>query len=63
MVPRTEEMLASNGRMKFLKPLYTALAKDDRTRPVARALYDRTRASYHPIARQGIESVLREAGA
>jgi hypothetical protein len=63
VLPRVEQVLATVGRMKFLRPLYTALAKDDRTRPVARQIYDKNSASYHPIARQLVESVLREAGA
>ena len=63
VVPRVEEVLATVGRMKFLRPLYTALAKDETTRAKAREIYDRNRASYHPIARHAVESVLREAGA
>lgn len=59
VVPRAQEVLAAAGRMKFLRPLYDALARDDRTRGVARATYDRLRAGYHPIARQLVESVLR----
>jgi leukotriene-A4 hydrolase len=61
VVPRVEEVLATVGRMKFLRPLYTALAADPRTRPVARRAFERTRAGYHPIARQVVESVLRAA--
>jgi hypothetical protein len=61
VVPRAEEVLASVGRMKFLRPLYAALAADDRTRPVAIRAFERLRAGYHPIARQVVESTLRAA--
>jgi aminopeptidase N len=59
VVPRVEQVLASMGRMKYLRPLYTALAKDPKTRDVAVATFERLRAGYHPIARQMVEGVLR----
>ena len=61
VVPRAEQVLASVGRMKYLRPLYAALAADDRTRPIARRAYEASRAGYHPIARQVVEGVLRDA--
>jgi leukotriene-A4 hydrolase len=60
VVPRAEEVLGAVGRMKFLKPLYGALAADERTRPIARRTFERFAPSYHPIARQVVEAVLRE---
>jgi leukotriene-A4 hydrolase len=60
VVPRTQEVLASAGRMKFLRPLYSALAADERTRPVAIQTFERLRDGYHPIARQVVEAVLRD---
>ncbi|MBA3462112.1 MAG: M1 family metallopeptidase [Deltaproteobacteria bacterium] len=59
---RVDEVLASVGRMKYLRPLYTALAKEPTTRARAQTTYERLRAGYHPIARQMVESVLREHG-
>ncbi len=59
VVPRAQEVLAAAGRMKFLRPLYAALAADERTRPIARQVFERQRAGYHPIARQVVEAVLR----
>src|SRR5205823_3728850 len=56
---RVAQVLATVGRMKYLRPLYTALAADPRTRPVAEAAFARNAAGYHPIARQMVESVLR----
>jgi leukotriene-A4 hydrolase len=60
VLPRAEEVLGAVGRMKFLRPLYRALASDERTRPIARRTFDRFAVGYHPIARQVVESVLRE---
>ena len=62
VLPRVDEVLAAVGRMKYLRPLYTALAKDAVTRPHAVEMYERLRTGYHPIARQMVESVLREHG-
>jgi hypothetical protein len=45
--------------MKYLKPLYGALARDARTRATAEAAFARHREGYHPIARQVIEALLR----
>jgi hypothetical protein len=49
--------------MKYLRPLYLGLARDERTRPLARALFERHRVSYHPIARQVVEGVLAGSAA
>lgn len=62
VVPRVEEVLGTVGRMKFLRPLYAALAKDPRTKPIAKRAYEWYGPGYHPIARQVVENVLRGAG-
>ena len=62
VLARVDDVLVSVGRMKYLRPLYTALAKDATTRTRAAATFERLRAGYHPIARQMVESVLREHG-
>ncbi|HVV85965.1 MAG TPA: M1 family metallopeptidase [Kofleriaceae bacterium] len=62
VLPRVEEVLTTVGRMKYLRPLYTALVRDPRTRDLAAATYARARAGYHPIARQLVEGLLRTAG-
>ena len=56
-------MLAAVGRMKYLRPLYTALAKDPATRARATAVFAKVGAGYHPIARQMVEGLLRDAAA
>jgi aminopeptidase N len=59
VVPRVEQTLGAVGRMKYLRPLFTALAANPHTRATAVAVFERNRASYHPIARQMVESILR----
>ena len=49
------------GRMKYLKPLYSALASSREHRKVARAAFEKHGARYHPIARQGVELILARA--
>ena len=62
VMPRVGQVLSEVGRMKYLRPLYTALAADPRTRAVAASTFERTSAGYHPIARQMVEGVLRGHG-
>lgn len=61
-VARVEEVLSQVGRMKYLRPLYGALAKDESTRARARACFDRCKAGYHPIAQQIVDGLLKKAG-
>jgi aminopeptidase N len=60
---RAEQVLGRVGRMKYLKPLYTALAKAPDTRARARATFERLEASYHPIAQTVVEALLTKLGA
>jgi aminopeptidase N len=60
VLPRVEQVLTTVGRLKYLRPLYTALASHAETRPVAESLFARARATYHPIARQMVDGILRE---
>ncbi len=57
VLPRVERVVAEVGRMKYLRPLYTALAAEPATRDRGNALFDQLRAGYHPIARQMVEGV------
>jgi aminopeptidase N len=63
VVARSEEVLGSVGRMKYLRPLYTALARRDDTRADARRIFSSFSPRYHPIARQVVDGVLRRNGA
>lgn len=47
------------GRMKYLRPIFTALARRDAA--AARRVFDEARAGWHNIARAVIEGLLREA--
>lgn len=58
VLPRVEELLGHIGRMKYLKPIYQALAKRDETRALARELFAKFCESYHPIAQQVVRNVL-----
>ena len=51
-LPRVREVLATTGRMKYLKPLYRALDGRPETKQLARELYARLEGTYHPIAQQ-----------
>ena len=61
VLPRVTQVLGEQGRMKYLRPLYTALAADSATRATAAATLQRNAPSYHPIARQMVEGVLKAA--
>ncbi|MFJ8061311.1 M1 family metallopeptidase [Streptomyces sp. NPDC096142] len=49
-------LLGEVGRMKYLKPLYDGLAENPGTLPLALRTYRANRGSYHPIARNVVES-------
>jgi hypothetical protein len=53
---RVEDVLATVGRMKYLRALYTALAERDAA--CARDIFRRNADQYHPIARQVIADIL-----
>jgi leukotriene-A4 hydrolase len=57
-IARTEEVLGSVGRMKYLRPLYRALADYPETRALANELFDRFSTRYHGIAREVVRSLL-----
>jgi leukotriene A-4 hydrolase/aminopeptidase len=56
--PRLERFLTSVGRRKFLKPLYSELAKTDDGLARARAIYAKARPGYHAIATQTLDKIL-----
>ena len=49
-VPAAVDLLGRVGRLKFLKPLYDALAGNSGTRVLAQECFERYRSRYHPIA-------------
>lgn len=58
VLPRVDDVLARVGRMKYLRPLYTALAANPATRARAVAVAARNRPSYHPAAQHLVDSLL-----
>jgi aminopeptidase N len=53
---RAEKVLGEVGRMKYLKPLYRAIAKQAPAK--ASAIFEKNRAGYHPIAVRMIAAIL-----
>lgn len=60
-LPAVERFLLTVGRMKFINPLYRELAKTETGRAFAQRVYEKARASYHPIAQASVDRVLSEA--
>ncbi len=56
--PALQEFLTTQGRRKFLKPLYSQLAATPEGMEVARRIYRRARSSYHPISYETIDAIL-----
>ena len=57
---RVKEVLLEVGRMKYLRPLYTALGKHPRTRALAKEIYAEGKAGYHILSRRVIESAFEQ---
>ena len=58
-LPRVEQVLGTVGRMKYLRPLYAALAERDLA--LAERLFQGNAPLYHPIARQVVARALSGA--
>jgi hypothetical protein len=56
--PALDRFLTSQGRRKFLTPLYTALMKTDWGRKMALDIYRRARPTYHSVAVNTIDQVV-----
>jgi hypothetical protein len=56
--PALERFLTSQGRRKFLAPLYTELAKTDWGRAKAMTIYRKARPTYHAVATTTIDGIL-----
>ncbi len=57
--PALERFLTSQGRRKFLAPLYTELATTDWGRAMATRIYRRARPTYHSVATGTIDGILK----
>jgi hypothetical protein len=57
---RIREVLSRVGRMKYLRPLYTALGATERTRALARDIFAAQSPSYHGLSRRVVSGVLEK---
>ena len=57
---RIREVLSRVGRMKYLRPLYTALGATERTRALARDVFAAASPTYHGLSRRVVSGVLEK---
>jgi leukotriene-A4 hydrolase len=57
---RARLVLREIGRMKYLRPLYSAMGRHSRTRALAGEIYTREKAGYHILSRRVIESIIEK---
>jgi leukotriene-A4 hydrolase len=57
---RVREVLLEVGRMKYLRPLYSALGRHTRTQTLAKEIYEEGKPSYHSLSRRVIESEMEK---
>jgi len=53
-----ERFLTTQGRRKFVRPLYTGLAKSDWGRTMAADIYRRARPTYHSVTTNPVDQIL-----
>ena len=56
--PRVREVLMRVGRMKYLRPLYTALGSTEATRALALDIFAQAAPGYHGLSRRVVQGVL-----
>lgn len=61
-VSSIESFLSTQGRRKFVLPLFTDLAASDWGRPIAERIYAETRPGYHSITSNSVDEVLGVPG-
>lgn len=57
--PAMEKFLTSVGRRKFLKPLYTEMAKTPEGLALAKQIYAKARPGYHAVSVRTIDDILK----
>jgi leukotriene-A4 hydrolase len=60
--PALERFLTSQGRAKFLRPLYMEMAKTPAGAEMALRIYGKARPGYHSVARQMVDKILSWRG-
>ncbi|HEY8548768.1 MAG TPA: leukotriene A4 hydrolase C-terminal domain-containing protein, partial [Vicinamibacterales bacterium] len=58
-MPSLERFLTSQGRRKFLRPLYEDLMATDWGKPIARRIYAAARPTYHAVAVSTLDAIVR----
>jgi aminopeptidase N len=59
-MPRLRRFLTEQGRLKFLRPLYSALLETESGAAWAHEVYDEARAGYHPYSSSAIDAVFKK---
>ncbi|HUR83574.1 MAG TPA: M1 family metallopeptidase [Thermoanaerobaculia bacterium] len=57
--PAIERFLTTQGRRKFLKPIYEKLAKNPEDLAFAKKIYATARDTYHPVSQATIDNILK----
>ena len=57
--PAIERFLTTQGRRKFLKPLYEKLASNPEDLEFAKKIYAKARPTYHPVSQAAIDAILK----
>ncbi len=60
-VPSLEEHLSTQGRRRYVVPVYKDLVASDWGRPIAERVFAAAKPSYHPLTARSIEQVLHPA--
>jgi leukotriene-A4 hydrolase len=58
-MPALERFLMSQGRRKFLRPLYEDLMKEDWGQPEARRIYAKARPAYHTVSTSTLDQIVK----
>lgn len=56
--PAMEKFISKVGRRKFLLPIYSTLAEQERTKKWALGVYKKAKINYHPITQKSIEELI-----
>jgi leukotriene-A4 hydrolase len=61
-LPALEQFLTSQGRRKFVQPLFDDLVTSGWGEPLARRIYARARELYHPVTQRSVDETLARKG-
>jgi hypothetical protein len=58
-MPALERFLLSQGRRKFVRPLFEDLMKTDWGKPEAQRIYAAARPGYHAVTTQTLDAIVK----